>query len=294
MLTRSQKEPEKESEAVTYGGYTARKEFEKRKRVDYLRTFFIGAGVLVLVLLAGFGAVGLLRGDFSSSAENNPASSLKVPQVQSGISSRSVEELVETARAYTITLTLEFSDGTSMQKSGFVITSDGYAVTDATPFLAREVIGLSAFITEYGEVYAQMLGADETSGVALIRLNQPYDYVAMTRGNSDYVQSGSEVFAVGDYLDGVYYGCVLSGRVTTIVPDNEFYEGENWVRTIPILYTDFTFNDSCLGAPLINTDGQVIGFCTAAVQTPYRGCGAVIPVNSLMEIFYQLLFIARN
>ena len=268
----------------SFGGYTARKEYEDGTSAGRAGKFALIALIAVLSVLSVFGVIGLARGDFFSKKQPEPASALKVPSVMEGnVAVQTPEEMIENVRESTVTLYLTLSDGSVLKRSCLVMTSDGVAVTDAQPFLTREVISLSAFAEPYGALPAFFTAADAATGIALIRLDASYEYTPPSFAAGASVRAGNEVFAVGDYVEASFYGCVLSGRVMTVIPKEDVYSGNPEERSFPLFYTDFTFNETCWGAPLVNPDGKVIGFCSSS-PAPYRSGGTVIPVDTLLKM----------
>ena len=276
-------------EAISYGGYTGRKEYERETKKNGVMLRVIAAvGVLVVVAFAVLGVVALAGGRFfrtDSPSSEDPAV-LRVPTSQSSVS---VESLVERAREYTVTLTLELSDGSVLRKTGFVVTSDGCVLTDGTVFQTHSVSRVTAYLRSFGAVNADYVGTDEATGVGVVRLQGNLEYGPILFGNSDYVKTGSEVFAVSAYEEEVYYGCVQSGRIMTVVPKTALYVGETLEYEGPLFYTDFSFNSVCVGAPLMDAEGKLVGLCTLGVTTPYRDAGAVIPASSLSAVFNRVL-----
>lgn len=279
---------EKESEAASYGGYTGRKEYEKQARGEksrpWLRAFAL-IGTAAVLALAAIGTVALVRGDFFVKNTDAPAQVVTVPSSQSYAS---VEEMVQSVREYTVLLTLELADGTRLLKSGFIMTEDGYVLTDSTPFLTHSVASVFAE-TNVGSVSANLTGIDEVTGAAVVRLQSGYEYGPILFAKSDYVKAGAEVFAVSA-SDADYPGCVQAGRVMTVVPNAALYDGETLEYEIPLFYVDFSF--FAPGSPLVNSEGRLVGFCTAEIAGRYPGSGAVIPSGSLAAILNRVL--SRN
>ena len=287
--------PEPESEASTYGGYTGRKEYEKQKepRRIWLRVLG-GIGVAAVLALAALGVTALVRGDFTGGETAPETEDPLVVRVPSAQIAGTVENLVESAREFTVTLTLEMSDGSVLRKTGFIVTSDGYVLTDAVPFQTHSVKTVNAVTRPFGSVSADFIGLDEVTGIAVVQLQDDYEYGPVLFAKSEYVKSGAEVFSVSASEEEIFYGCVLSGRVMTVVSHVALYAGETLEYEGPVFYTDFPFNSDCSGAPLMDAEGRLAGFCTAAVSVPYRGAGAVIPSSSLSAILDRILVRARS
>jgi len=273
----------RESAPVTYGGYTARKEYEDSREKNRASKWAAGVLIAVLSVLSIIGVIALARGDFFGKTETEPASSLKVPSVNESGADLTPEDLIAKTRESTFVLALTLSDGTVLKRTGFVMTSDGYAVTDAAPFLTRSVTSLSAYPDGNGSISAHFVNADEATGIALIRLDGEYECTPVSFAPLSFsAQAGCEVYSVGDQEEGVFYGCALSGRVASVIPNPYRYSEDPAERSFPVYYTDFPFNETCWGAPLINTDGKTIGFCSSQAA-PFRTAGTVIPADTLIK-----------
>ncbi len=282
--------PEQDSEASSYGGYTGRKEYEKKKEPRRVWLRVLGAvGVAAVLALAALGVTALVRGDFSGGETVPETEDPVVVRVPSAQIAGTVENLVENTREYTVTLTLEMTDGSVLRKTGFIVTSDGCVLTDAVPFRTHSVKTVTAVTRPFGSVSAEFIGLDEVTGIAVVRLQDDMEYGPVLFANSEYVKSGAEVFSVSASEAEIFYGCVLSGRIMTVVPHAALYAGETLEYEGPVFYTDFPFNSDCSGAPLMDAEGRLAGFCSAAVSVPYRSAGAVIPASSLSAILNRIL-----
>lgn len=137
------------------------------------------------------------------------------------------------------------------QGTGFIINSNGYIVTNAH-VLADSNGNLASNIQVINNnqqiVNAQFIGYNRTLDIALLKV--PGNYNALTFGNSNSVQVGDKVIAIGDPL-GLQFS-VSEGIVSAINrpgPNNLNY----------YIQTDASLNPGNSGGPLINQEGQVIG-----------------------------------
>ena len=154
--------------------------------------------------------------------------------------------IIQTALPSVVTVKTSAAQGT-----GFLITSNGYIVTnahvlaDANGNLASNI---RVVTNNQNTINAQFIGYDGNMDVALLKISG--NYQALTLGNSSKVQIGDKVIAIGDHL-GLQFS-VSEGIVSAI--DRQGSNGLN-----DYIQTDASLNPGNSGGPLIDKNGQVIG-----------------------------------
>jgi serine protease Do len=166
------------------------------------------------------------------------------------------------------------------QGSGFIIDPDGYIVTNNHVVDgARQV---SVTLTDGDKYTAKVIGRDEKTDLALVKIQagHPLPYVAF--GDSDSAHEGDWVVAVGNPygLGGTVTAGIISahGRNINAGPYDDF------------LQIDAPINPGNSGGPLFNQSGQVVGIDTA-IYSPSGGSvgiGFAIPSNVAKTIVAQL------
>jgi len=142
--------------------------------------------------------------------------------------------------------------------SGVLISADGFAITNY-----HVTAGSGNFLKcglDDGQVYdAVIVGIDPTGDVAMIKLLGRDDFPFATAGNSDAVQAGDEVMALGnpflladDFSPTVTYG-IVSGIHRYQYPANTFLEYTDCIQI------DASINPGNSGGPLFDIDGRWIG-----------------------------------
>jgi len=163
--------------------------------------------------------------------------------------------------------------------SGFVISEDGYIVTNN-----HVIAGADEIMIEFRsglELPAEVIGTDENTDIALLKVDpdQPLDFVPF--GDSDVMRVGDWVMAVGNPLGQGF--SVSAG----IVSARE--------RALSGTYDDFIQTDAAInrgnsGGPLFNMDGEVVGVNTA-ILSPNGGSiglGFSMSSNVVMRVVEQL------
>ncbi|MBS3070872.1 trypsin-like peptidase domain-containing protein [Candidatus Pacearchaeota archaeon] len=155
--------------------------------------------------------------------------------------------IVETAIKSVVTI----KTSAGYQGSGFIISGDGYVVTNAH-VLADDSGYLASSITvityDQAKRDAEFIGYDGLFDVALLKI--PGNYPTLELADSDKVQIGEKVIAIGNPL-GLQFS-VSEGIVSAV---NR--EGTNEIGAY--IQTDAALNPGNSGGPLINKEGKVIG-----------------------------------
>jgi len=139
--------------------------------------------------------------------------------------------------------------------SGFIISEDGYIVTNNHVIESADEINIEFFGGE--ELVAQVVGTDPTTDIALLKVeaDDPLPFVPF--GNSDTARVGDWVVAMGNPLGqgfSVSAG-IVSARNRALSGSYDDY-----------IQTDAAINRGNSGGPLFNMDGEVIGVNTAILS----------------------------
>lgn len=164
--------------------------------------------------------------------------------------------------------------------SGFVIDKAGYIVTN------NHVIEGSDFIEvnfPNGEIYdAKLLGRDPSTDIALLKIDAGKDLPAVPFGDSDTVEVGEWVIAIGNPFG--YGGSVAAGIVSARNRQINHGNYDDFIQT------DVAINKGNSGGPLFNMQGEVIGVNTAILSpTGYSvGISFSVPADLAESVVAQL------
>jgi serine protease Do len=168
--------------------------------------------------------------------------------------------------------------------SGFVIDTDGYILTNRHVVEGADEITVSfADGTDYE---ATVVGKDARTDVALIKIEPEGPLTALPLGDSDAVEPGEWVMAIGNPF-------TLGNSVSVGVVS---YKGRDLIlqrgTSIDMIQTDAAINPGNSGGPLLNTRGEVIGINTMIVtgggSRVNAGVGFSVPINTAKDILTQL------
>lgn len=161
--------------------------------------------------------------------------------------------------------------------SGFIIDNEGYIVTNNHVVEGADQIIVR--LHDGREFEATVQGHDPNTDLALIKIDTGEKLASLPLGNSDELEIGSWVIAVGSPfgLEQTVTAGIISakGRVIGSGPYDNF------------LQTDASINPGNSGGPLIDMEGRVIGINTAIVRGG-QGIGFAIPINMARDIVDQL------
>ena len=163
--------------------------------------------------------------------------------------------------------------------SGFVISSDGYICTN------YHVVADSDSVTvrlKGKEHKARVIGSDELSDIALLKIDGVSNLQPAYFGNSDQVRVGDWAIAIGNPfgLEKTFTVGVISAEARTDIDQ----PGNSHIQT------DASINPGNSGGPLLNINGEVIGVNRMIYSRTggYMGIGFAIPINSAVKILDEL------
>ena len=163
--------------------------------------------------------------------------------------------------------------------SGFVISSDGYIVTNH--HVIEDATELRVFLN--GRQYeAEVKGDDPATDLALLKIEPEEDLQYLRLTDSDTTRVGDWVMVIGSPLqlqNSVSVGVISAkGRSINITPDSSL---ENFIQT------DAAINFGNSGGPLVDLTGAVVGIATA-INFGAENIGFAVPSNTLSTILPQL------
>lgn len=160
--------------------------------------------------------------------------------------------------------------------SGFIIEG-GYILTNNHVVTGADEIKVK--LADNREFKAEIKGVDERLDLALLKIDAREDLPTAKLGDSDTIQVGEWVMAIGNpfgLAETVTVGIVSAkGRVIGSGPYDDYIQ------------TDASINPGNSGGPLFNIQGEVVGINTAIIAGG-QGIGFAVPVNMAKSIIPQL------
>ncbi|WP_167752854.1 DegQ family serine endoprotease [Pusillimonas caeni] len=161
--------------------------------------------------------------------------------------------------------------------SGFIISSDGYILTNN--HVVEGANGIFVTMTDGKEHTAEVIGTDPRTDIALIKIDVK-GLSPLPIGDSKQLKKGQWVLAIGSPfgLDST----VTAGIVSAINRETGDY--------LPFIQTDVAVNPGNSGGPLINLAGEVVGINSQIISQSggFMGISLAIPIDEVMRVVEQL------
>jgi S1-C subfamily serine protease len=181
-------------------------------------------------------------------------------------------------------------EASSVSGTGFIFSPDGYIVTNEH-VVDDQANTYSVVFADGTTKPATILGRDKFNDVALVKIEDT-SLVAAALGNSEGLETGQTVFAIGNSL-GKYQNTVTRGVVSGIGRAvNIGTQDAPKPRLQNLIQTDASINPGNSGGPLINLAGEVIGMNTVQ-EVGAEGVGFAVPINTIKESVQQLKTIGK-
>ncbi|MGN8969942.1 S1C family serine protease [Intestinimonas sp. HCP28S3_D6] len=171
--------------------------------------------------------------------------------------------------------------------SGFVITSDGYILTNYHVIEDADSIQV-AFVD--GTTYdATLVGGESENDIAVLKIDAT-GLTPVIIGDSDNVKVGEQVVAIGNPLGELTFSMtsgIVSAKDRSITMENG--------NVMNMIQTDTAINNGNSGGPLFDMYGQVIGITSAKLsgssssQATIEGLGFAIPINDIKDMVTDIM-----
>ncbi|HUI60012.1 MAG TPA: Do family serine endopeptidase [Steroidobacteraceae bacterium] len=164
--------------------------------------------------------------------------------------------------------------------SGFIVSSDGYILTNT--HVVANADEVTVRLTDRREFQAKVIGADERTDVAVIRINAT-NLPTVRLGDPGKIKPGQWVLAIGSP-----FGFENSATAGIISATARSLPSDNYV---PFIQTDVAVNPGNSGGPLFNMAGEVIGINSQIFSRTggYMGVSFAIPIDVARNIEDQLI-----
>ena len=197
----------------------------------------------------------------------------------------SLQEIYEKNIDSVASISCTLSNGTA-SGTGVIFSDEGYIVTNA--HVVDGAISVSAQLTDDRVFSARIIGCDEVSDLAVLRIDAD-NLIPAQFGDSSTLRVGDTVVAIGDPLGVKFRGTYTNGIISAINRDVDVDS-----HTMTLIQTNAALNSGNSGGPLINCYGLVIGINTMKIgaftdSAGVEGLGFAIPSTTVKQIVDQLI-----
>ena len=247
----------------------------------FRRGLLVAVAALTVAGGAGSGAVAA-----ALVAHAAPAAAATTPTtttVQGTSSSATAESVYAQVSPGVVTITSATGRGQAIG-SGIVLDTNGDILTNA--HVIAGATQMQVTLSSGQTVAATLVGSNSSADLAVIRISVPASSLhPVTLGNSDGVQIGDTVYAIGSPFG-------LSGSLTEGIVSNLNQGGSasNGANLSGLIQTDAAINPGNSGGPLVNSAGQVIGI-NNSIESPVNGnvgVGFAISINQVKQLLPAL------
>lgn len=184
-----------------------------------------------------------------------------------------------------------FSDGLNASTgSGVVYQKEGkkaYVITNHHVVDGGE--NINVLFMDGNSVSAKLLGSDQYTDLAVLEIEPEFEVKAIEIGNSDLLDVGETVLAIGSPLGSNYNGTttkgIISGTNRIVSVDLNGDGLDDW--DMNVLQTDAAINPGNSGGALINMAGELIGITSMKISST-DGMGFAIPISDAIKNIEQL------
>jgi putative serine protease PepD len=246
---------------------------------------------VVAIASLGIGS-GLAGGYVATGLEDTPATPAATTPVSAGTASTDTTSsslaAVAAAVAPTVVSITVQSAGEQVEGSGVILTADGLIVTNA--HVVADAVGSGRITVDLSDgrtVAATIVGTDQATDLAVIQAEGVSGLRAATFSDSDALEVGDTVLAVGNSLG--LEGSVTAGIVSALHRSLDTDGGSLG----DAIQTDASINPGNSGGPLVSAAGQVVGITTANASVDGQSSGSIgvgfaIPSNRVEQVVNQL------
>jgi putative serine protease PepD len=277
----------------------------------------VAAGGLALALILGGG----LAGGAVAAVVGHNGTTYASPTAVKPASSKSATGVAAIAQAVqpsTVSITVTAQQGED-EGTGVIIRSDGMILTNNHVVSAASGGGqISVKFNDGRKAAAQIVGTDPATDLAVIKASGVSGLRPVTFGNSDQLQVGDPVVAIGSPLglEGSVTSGIVSALHRTLTESGDQQQqqppgfpfggnggngqngqgqqnGSGGTAIGDAIQTDAAINPGNSGGPLVNGSGQVIGINTAIATSGGGngniGVGFAIPIDTAKQVADQLI-----
>ena len=220
------------------------------------------------------------------SSVNNLISDAPTLMNPAEIYDQALQQVVGIRTEVTMTNFFGMTSSGAVSGSGFIISDDGYILTNYHVVENAHDADLDIEVMTYDgtEYNAKIVGVEPNNDVAVLKIDATGLSAALL-GNSDDLRVGDAIYAVGNPLGELEFS-MSTGHVSALDRVINTQESES----LNMFQVDAAVNEGNSGGPVYNAMGEVVGIVTAKYSSNgVEGLGFAIPVNDIKTIADDLI-----
>ena len=199
--------------------------------------------------------------------------------------SLTAQDIYRTVNPSVVTVVVGISETTSVVGTGVIFTPDGYFITNYHVVDGGQ--DCYALLDDGRRYNALYVAGDETSDLAILKMECEEEMATAEFGDSDEMVVGDTVYAIGNPLGLEFRGTLTNGIISGTSRDVAVGG-----RTMNLIQTNAALNTGNSGGPLINEFGQVVGINVvkmSSTRSSVEGLGFAIPTAQMERLLNDLL-----
>lgn len=250
--------------------------------------------VVVILLVVSLGCNGFLLYKVlgTQPATSSGQNGVSVQTVNYDVKS-DLTDVIASAKESTVGVAVYQRNRLSGSGSGVVYKLDGKTVYVITNHHVIDSAQSIEVIFSNGEsVKAELVGSDQYGDIAVLKMNVNFDVKAFKIGDSQLLDAGETVLAVGSPLGIEYAGTVTQGIVSaserTVSVDLNNDGTEDW--DMNVIQTDAAINPGNSGGALVNAVGELVGITSMKYSSEeVEGMGFALPINDAVQLVEEII-----
>ena len=250
--------------------------------------------LVVVLLIVSLSCNGFLLYKVLGSTTSNTStnSNAKIETVNYDVKT-DLTKVIASAKESTVGVAVYQGNKLSGSGSGVIYKTDGktvYIITNHHVIDGAQSI--EVIYSNEKSVKANLIGSDKYGDIAVLKMTVDFDVKAFKTGDSELLEAGEPVLAVGSPLGIEYAGTVTQGIVSapkrTVSVDLNNDGKEDW--DMNVIQTDAAINPGNSGGALVNAAGELVGITSMKYSSEsVEGMGFALPINDAVKLVEEII-----
>lgn len=246
---------------------------------------------LLLVVSLGCNAFLMYKVMFEDETSTTQSGGTNIQTVNFDVKS-DLTEVIEEVSDSTVGVAVYQRNQLSGSGSGVVYEVDNKTVYVITNYhVIEDASSIEVVFANGNSVKAELVGGDKYGDIALLKMTVDFEVTAIKCGDSDLLDRGETVLAIGSPLGIEYAGTVTQGIISatnrTISVDLNSDNTADW--DMSVIQTDTAINPGNSGGAFVNAVGELVGITSSKyASTEVEGTGFAIPINDVIKMIEEI------